>query len=330
MACWGNKKPKNIDRQRNFKNYPICKKGRHVSNFMKNHKGQIIDNVGKYDVMSCTLCGFIHLSPIPTKESINELYKTEYYSHKRPLYIKRNLEDERWWRTVFEDRLQTITEYKRSGGKRLIELGSGPGLFLKYAKKNGWSVLGIEPSSIASKFSRHSQVKVLEVLFEDLDLESVGVFDSVVMFEVLEHLSNPRETLTIANQLLKGGGIVCISVPNDYNPFQKIARRALKMKPYWLAPPLHINYFTTESIVKLLRRCGFEVVYMETNFPMEMFLLFGDKYVGNDKLGRNMHSKRKKFDVILSQYNNGLKRELYKNLASMEIGRNITIYGKKI
>jgi hypothetical protein len=111
---------------------------------------------------------------------------------------------------------------------------------------------------------------------------------------------------------------------------QKVVREALKLKPYWLAPPLHINYFTIESISKLLKECGFDVVYKETNFPMEMFLLFGDNYIGKDKLGRFMHSKRKRFDVIFSKYDNNLKRELYKSLSHLNIGRNITIYGRKI
>jgi len=296
---------------------------------MTTHRGKTIDKAKKFSVIDCASCGFIHLDPIPTKVEIARLYQSKYYSNERPLYIKRNLEDEKWWHTVFKDRLDTLEQYLDKSDRKLIELGSGPGLFLKYAKNKGWDVLGVEPSPIAAKFSTKNGVRVIQSLFEDLELETLGVFDAAVMFEVLEHLENPREILKTVNKLLRKGGVVCISVPNDYNPLQKVVRNALKMKPYWLAPPLHINYFTINSISNLLNKCGFNVVYKETNFPMEMFLLFGDNYVGNDSLGRQMHEKRKKFDIIMSAHDNELKRKLYVALADLEIGRNLTIYGRK-
>ena len=297
---------------------------------MKIHKGKILEKIKKFNILDCTYCGFIHLDPIPSRRKIISLYQSKYYTKEKPSYIKRNIEDEQWWQTVFKDRLETINKHLKTNGKRLLEFGSGPGLFLKYAQKSGWDVMGIEPSPIAANFSRKNGVKVIEILLEDLNVKQLGIFDSVALFEVLEHVAFAKETLATANKLLKTGGILCLSIPNEYNPLQNVVKQAEEIKTYWLVPLLHINYFTIDSISRLLKKCGFKVVYMEATFPMELFLLMGDNYLGNDKLGRLVHGKRKRLDILLSKYNNKLKRNLYRSFVELGIGRSVTIYARKI
>ena len=60
---------------------------------------------------------------------------------------------------------------------------------------------------------------------------------------------------------------------------------------------------------------------------MEMFLLFGEVYVGDSQIGSNCHEKRKNFEERLIK--NGHKEKLYQfyeKLAELELGRQITIY----
>ena len=297
---------------------------------MSIHKGKILEKVKGANVLDCSYCGFIHLDPIPLRRKVESLYQGKYYSKEKPLYIKRNIQDETWWQSIFHDRLETINKYLETNERKLLEFGSGPGLFLDYAQKKGWGVLGIEPAPIAFKYSLKRGVRVINALVEDINIKELGLFDCVALFEVLEHVAYAKKTLAIANKLLKAGGIICISIPNEYNPLQIVFKKSKNIKNYWLAPPLHINYFTNSSITKLLVKCGFKIVYREASFPMEFFLLMGDNYLGNDKLGRFMHGKRKKFDILLSKYNNPLKRNLYRSFAELGIGRSITIYGRKV
>jgi len=120
-----------------------------------------------------------------------------------------------------------------------------------------------------------------------------------------------------------------VAVPNDFSPFQKILSNDLGMKPWWLAPPHHINYFTPDTLCRLLEKNGFEIIKKESSFPMELFLMLGDNYVEDPSLGRKMHNKRKKFDMILSQFDNQFKRDLYQAFANLNIGRDIIVYAKK-
>lgn len=297
---------------------------------MIKHIGKVIDKIAQFDVLNCTTCGFIHINPIPSFNDLKKIYSSEYYTEEKPKYIVNNLKDKQWWETVYNDRLDYLDSYNKSLSKKLLELGSGPGLFLKFMKNNGWDVTGIEPSKEAASFAKKYKISIVEDFYGNVEMTTLGNFDAVVMYEFLEHVPNPNEVIEVTSKILKKGGIISIGVPNDYNPLQEIAMKSLNLKPYWLAPPYHINYFSIKSLRKLLEKHDFKILHEETNFPMELFILMGDNYITQEKLGRRMHAKRKKFDITLSNYNNQLKRDLYKKLASLNLGRDITLYAEKI
>ena len=111
---------------------------------------------------------------------------------------------------------------------------------------------------------------------------------------------------------------------------QKSAAKNLKLEPWWLSPPFHLNYFNFESLINLLETNKFKVFLKESSFPLELFLLMGENYVDNDTLGRMCHTKRKKLELNLNKTNhNGLKRRLYQSFADIGIGRQIILYASK-
>ena len=59
---------------------------------MKKHKGQTIRKVGKYTVINCKSCKFIHVHPIPSNEELYALYNNDYYQKTKPDYIVKNSE----------------------------------------------------------------------------------------------------------------------------------------------------------------------------------------------------------------------------------------------
>jgi SAM-dependent methyltransferase len=147
---------------------------------------------------------------------------------------------------------------------------------------------------------------------------------------VLEHLPDPVHFLRIAYESLDEGGVLSLSVPNDFNPFQNVLRNTLEYEPWWVAPPHHINYFDFPSLRRLVEHCGFEIVHQEATFPLDMFLLMGENYVGNDALGRKCHGKRKHFEMNLSTFESGkIKKQLYKNLSELSLGREVVLFSQK-
>lgn len=297
------------------------------------HKGPVLATANGFDVIECELCGFRHIIPIPTEEEQEEAYQHDYYSQEKPLYIEQHREDLDWWNMVYSERYEILEQHLPAGRRTftLLDIGSGPGFFLLNGQKRGWQVKGIEPSWQAAEHSRSPLgLDVDNAFFSKETASGLGQFDAVNMSEVLEHIPDPAGLLSLVHGQLKEGGIVCIVVPNDFNPFQVTLRDYLGFKPWWVAPPHHINYFDFDSLQTLIERCGFEAIHKEATFPIDMFLLMGDNYIGNDELGRACHARRKQFEMNLMKAGKGsVKNTLFGDLANSGIGREVVLFGRK-
>ena len=165
------------------------------------------------------------------------------------------------------------------------------------------------------------------VFYNEETSKDLGKYDIIHMNYVLEHIQNPSEILEITKASLKPEGLLCVCVPNDYNPFQMALKNCYDFNSWWFVAPHHINYFNFDSIEKLFINKGFDILGKESTFPMDMFLLMGDNYIDNSEIGRLMHKKRKNFDISINMYDKKLRNELYKKLSELNIGREIIIYG---
>jgi len=297
----------------------------------ENHKGEVVEKSGKFKVIDCESCGFKHIVPLPTVEELEETYKSEYYTKEKPLYVEKVAADLEWWKLGYRDRYEEFSRNLPETRRRLLDVGSGPGFFIQFGQENGWKVLGIEPSSLAAEHTRSLGLSVVEDLLDKKMVPELGRFDVVHLNNVLEHVRDPQEIIECCRKLLDDGGLICVGVPNDFNPFQKALQKSCKFKPWWVAPPHHINYFDFDSLEQLLIRNGFEIVVRETTFPIDMFLLMGDNYIGNDELGRICHKKRMAFEHNLEDAGQGeVRRQLYRQMAQLGLGREAVVMGRKI
>jgi SAM-dependent methyltransferase len=299
--------------------------------FWQRHSGPVVCASDGFDVIECDRCGFRHIIPIPSDEDLLNAYQHEYYSLEKPLYIERYHNDLDWWNMVYTRRYKKLEQLLPNDRRRLLDIGSGPGYFLLKGKQRGWRVKGIEPAMQAVAHSRGLGIDVENGFFTETTAKALGLFDAVNMGEVLEHIGDPASFLKWVAQCLADNGMVCVIVPNDFNPFQMILRDHLGFKPWWIAPPHHINYFSVDSLSSFISRCGFEVVHKESTFPIDMFLLMGDNYVGNDELGRQAHTRRMNFEkALIESGNENLLQDLYAVFADHHIGREIVIFARKM
>ena len=291
-----------------------------------NHKGIILDTIEEFEVLECQTCGFRHIVPIPSQEELEEVYRKEYYSVVKPLYIERAHEDQKWWNITFKERYDTFEEILAADRRRILDIGSGPGIFLQFGKERGWEALGIEPSAQASEHSRELGIETVEDFLTEETSKRLGKFDVIHMNEVLEHVPDPIGFINVVKGMLTSRGLVCIMVPNDYNLFQYALRTTCNFKPWWIVPPHHINYFNFDILSSLLKRNVFSIKVKDASFPIDMFLLMGDNYVDDDVLGRKIHNKIKQFELNMEKAGLGeLKRRLYQVFANNGLGRDVII-----
>ncbi|HEC91974.1 MAG TPA: class I SAM-dependent methyltransferase [Candidatus Atribacteria bacterium] len=106
--------------------------------------------------------------------------------------------------------------------KKILELGSGSGLFTLYLRKKSVEIYGIEPdlnSYIASRLLlKENNISncIFRAKGESLPFKE-NTFDIIVSYQVLEHTKDPFSVLKESKRVLKKEGIIYFVVPNYFS-----------------------------------------------------------------------------------------------------------------
>ena len=289
----------------------------------ESHRGDIQDSKNGFDVIDCEACRFKHVVPIPTSEELNQFYERKFYETQSD-YFQQHRDRLDWWNFVNAERYERLEGLLSGKPGTILDIGSGPGFFLQLGRERGWDVLGVEPGSQAVEHARNLGVKVIQGSWCHIKPEQLGTFDVVHVGWAMEHLPDPKAFVKACARLVKPDGVLCAVVANDYNPLQHILQDHLAYEPWWVVPPEHINYFDIGSLKQLFESSGFECVNVTTSFPLELFLLMGDNYVGNPEVGRQCHNKRKSLEFALAESSTPeLKGQLSAVFCQLGLGRDI-------
>ena len=213
------------------------------------------------DIVRCTSCGHMQLERFPSDDALSRAYAAAASED----YV----EEEAGQRATARVALERIERHVNGRGA-ILDLGCWVGFLLAEARDRGWQPVGIEPSAFASTYARERLG--LDVRQDDLFEAALPdhAFDAVVLGDVLEHLVRPGAALDRIAQLLAPGGVLYLALPDSGSA---LARRMGAR--WWSVLPTHVQYFTRESLATLLRRHGFEPLWMGTapkTFSVEYYL----------------------------------------------------------
>lgn len=147
-----------------------------------------------------------------------------------------------------------------------LDIGCGTGNSLAVASQLGFVAHGVEVNNTALVAARARGL----VVDSPESAPRTAAYDSVTFWETIEHLADPLAALTLARQRLSSGGVVVVSAPNLNSPAIRAMRGdSLQIHggPAW---PGHINLYTRETLSILMRRAGFEPVYVYGQFSMSL------------------------------------------------------------
>jgi 2-polyprenyl-3-methyl-5-hydroxy-6-metoxy-1,4-benzoquinol methylase len=151
-------------------------------------------------------------------------------------------------------------------GKRVLELGSGPGSITRLLKANQCRVTALEldPSALemVSEYCEQAFRCDLNDPNWPLTLSACGKFDVVVAGDVLEHLYDPWAVLVNVRPLLADEGYVVISLPHvGHNAvIACLLAGDFGYQPWGLLDKTHIRFFGVENIQRLFEDAGFKIV----------------------------------------------------------------------
>jgi len=290
----------------------------------------------KYRLEIHSKYGFYKIVPTPSEEEIDKYYKEEFYSGDFKRFnnstLEVQLENQDFYEGKWTDMIHNIIEIKNMPvkGMDILDVGCGWATMLLYFKNLGLNCFGFDPAEEAIKYGKSKGLNVIHSGVNNIDLFNGKKFDLITLMNVYEHLRDPLDIISQIKKILKDDGILIIDVPNEFNVFQTVGRDLYNLENWWVYPPRHLNYFSGETLKKLLIGEGFEVKILEASFPLEIFLLFGDNYVGDSKLGKSCHQKRVSFEMNMRKMNKSRElRKFYRSLAENNLGRQVCAYATK-
>jgi 2-polyprenyl-3-methyl-5-hydroxy-6-metoxy-1,4-benzoquinol methylase len=156
----------------------------------------------------------------------------------------------------------------------LLDLGCWTGSFVAAAAVRGWSATGIEPSTWAVDRARD---RGRNVNVGDLTNPGVekGSQRCVVMCDVIEHLLDVAAAITIAADLLEPGGALYLTTPDAGSRVAKVMGAR-----WWSVLPMHVQYFSRESIRRLLTGAGLQLVGMSSHPKVFTAAYYADRLGG--------------------------------------------------
>ena len=226
---------------------------------------------GKYKRMfyECKTCEHLYakhnfkIKNLYSKHYLDLTYKNEKGLDKRFKYIANlpsNLSDNK-------KRAKRVNEFfKKKGRLKLLDVGSGLGVFLHEMRKKNWDVSGIE---MDIRYSNYCKKKHNLNVFKNniSNFKSKKKFDLISFNKILEHVNYPQKLIIKAKKFLKKEGLIYIEVPDVY------AKVGGKFRDEFCLDHLHI--FSPSSLEILLRRSGlYPIKIVRIHEPSGKYTIF--------------------------------------------------------
>ena len=146
-----------------------------------------------------------------------------------------------------------------SGGS-LLDVGANVGFFVAGASA-AFAAQGIEPNVHAVAWARqHASERVAVGSIYDPRPDFAGRFNAITMFDVIEHLADPRAALGQCREWLADGGRLFITTPNTAS----VAARVLGRHWYYIDLTEHVSLFSVANLERLLNQEGLRMVAQRT------------------------------------------------------------------
>lgn len=206
--------------------------------------------------VTCTECGLWYVDPRLNEEETRRLYSEggrahfQFHHFYLPSAAYRQAK-------LYPRRLDAI-EARLGAVGSLLDVGSGTGHFLQCAQRRGWRVYGVELAAYAARHARE-QLGLETVRCLDLAETGIGDFDgpvdAVTLWDVIEHVSDPRSLVRKTRELLRPGGMVFVHTPQA----DCFERTVLGADMINFAGDFHPVCYTKNSLRRLIEDAGFVV-----------------------------------------------------------------------
>ncbi len=252
--------------------------------FCQKQSDKLSMELGDYSIFKCVECCIEFNTHFPPKGTVEETFTGDYYQDVQKSAFDPQIDnytnDPSY--DAFVAGLQQLEQASNAalpddGSKKILDIGSALGTFLKIAKDRGWEVNGVELSEFGVEYSRKKygfEIHHGDVTTSNLSAQS---FDAITMWDVIEHVEAPVANVQKAIELLKPNGMLLIT-SDSYDCIMAVVGRLLYKLSLGkftypvrrLFIPHNKSYFTPKGMESLFSRLNLEIVYFKRmEYPLE-------------------------------------------------------------
>jgi 2-polyprenyl-3-methyl-5-hydroxy-6-metoxy-1,4-benzoquinol methylase len=214
--------------------------------------------------VECARCGVHRIEPYPTPEELSDYYAVGY--READDFRDAGFAVSHKVRFSPEYRDVVFNEYRMSmadlgvtldslGDARVLDYGCADGTFLDYL-----SAAGVDRKRLTGVDISREMVDVVVdkgyrgFTADAFDATTSGSFDLICLWDVIEHVPSPRDSLTLLRTALVPGGRVLIQTPR----IGLLAKHLRGRFEHYL-PLEHLHLFPRETLTQLAHDEGFMV-----------------------------------------------------------------------
>jgi 2-polyprenyl-3-methyl-5-hydroxy-6-metoxy-1,4-benzoquinol methylase len=256
-------------------------------------------------LMNCMDCGFVTANLEIGYADLQSIYSEKYFKGDAYDDYPR---DKAEHQQNFSKRMTAVEKIiPEEKLKKIFEIGCAYGFFGELVTKK-WKAAysGIDISKEATEFAKTTLN--LNVFCGDY-LESFPHkfdFDTVFMWDVIEHLINPMMVVKKISAEISQGGFIVITTGDIGALLPRLQGKKWRM----ISPPAHLHYFNKRSITKLLEKNGFQVI--DISYPAvsrSVRQIFYSLFI----------QKREECPAILQKIYNGIPEKMNLSLNTRDI-----------
>ena len=229
----------------------------------KGKKQKLFVEIYEYPYFECEDCGHLYCGTPPNDNELKKLYSSEnnesVESSQGKIYIDEDLFDKRVKKIAFP-KAEFATDLIDGKGT-WIDLGAGVGDLVIASTDLGWESIGYESDrdEVLFGLSKGANLKNEFIDFNSKSpiLKSAKI---VSMINVLEHLSNPMETVSKISKSIQKDAYFLFEVPR----FPSISSLTNRCFPELAArniySPDHLHLFSDESAKIMMENANLEII----------------------------------------------------------------------
>jgi 2-polyprenyl-3-methyl-5-hydroxy-6-metoxy-1,4-benzoquinol methylase len=213
-------------------------------------------------VIRCAGCGGIYKKP---SENANPI--ADYYRDPRYHQLEYWSFEEHATRALRRIRDTVASALGKTDSLSLLDIGCGPGEFLRLAQEIGFEASGVELNAGNAEEARRRTCGASVIRDDFMTAPFDRQFDVIAMLDLIEHLPDPLAAIRRTYELLKPGGHLVVYTPNHSGITVRAADLVFRLSGGAIAGPVteifdcpHVVFFDVKSLRSALERNGFRVV----------------------------------------------------------------------